>query len=148
MTKKFILGGIVMILIGIMLGVGGFFFYKTNKEKIAQSEQVTATIDEIETIHKRNSKGKTKTEHKVYIDFEYDDKEYEHYKLGYYDSSMHEGNDIDVYVYEPSNGDIEVLTEGAGTVIIIVFTLFAAVLVGVGIGMIALNAGGNKKERY
>ncbi|MCQ2527989.1 MAG: hypothetical protein MJ108_02590 [Saccharofermentans sp.] len=148
MNKKTLVGGIVMILAGILLGVGGFFLYRTNENKIAESEKVTAVIDEIETIHKRSSKGKTKTEHKVYVDFEYDDKEYEHYKLGYYSSSMHEGGDIDIYVYENSSGSIEVLTKEGTVVLLAVFGIFAVVLVGVGIGMTVITVKSGKNEAY
>ncbi len=135
-----------MILAGILLGIGGVFLYKSTMDKIEQSEEVTAEIVEIETIHKSGSKGKTKTEHKVYVDFEYDGEEYEHYKLGYYTSSMDEGEDVEIYVYEKSNGDIQVLTKGGSIVLLIVSSVFAVALAGIGTGIIVVNAKIDKKN--
>ena len=137
--KNVLIVGILMIVIGALFVAAGILMYKSNTAKIERSQKTIAVSDEIQT-HRTIRKGKARIKHVVYLDFEYNDVDYNHYKFGYYDASMYEGKEIEIYVYEKSNGNIEVISESGNILMLVVLSIFGTVGFGIGIATLIINS--------
>ncbi|MCQ2531722.1 MAG: hypothetical protein MJ093_03340 [Saccharofermentans sp.] len=135
---------IVFIIVGIIMLAASVLFFTTTKAKIEKSVEVTATVTNIETKHEIR-KGKSRTKHVAYVDFEYDGHEYENYRLNFYSASMHEGKDITLNIYENPNGNTEVISSSNTNTLCGVFALFGIVFVIAG-GVTTKNYLSNKNN--
>lgn len=91
-----IFGGIGLVF--LIVGLCSFISGSVNKNK---GEEITAVVTAIERY--RGSDGDTS--HRVYVDYEYDGKEYTDMPLNYYSSSMRRGKKISITIDpdEPEN---------------------------------------------
>lgn len=86
----------------IFLGIGIWMLYSgiTTKDK---GIEISATIDRIDVTTervRRNGKYRTETDYDVYIDYEFEGKQYDDVSYNYHDSSMTEGKEINIKVDE------------------------------------------------
>ena len=79
--------------IGVLILVIGFYqlIKTTTFNKTAVS--TTATITDIQTYTSKDD-----TEHRVFVEYEFEGKTYENIQLNGYTSSMHEGKEITIYL--------------------------------------------------
>ena len=130
-TKTTKIASVVMLIIGVLLVAAGILMHISNAVKIEKSQKTIAVISEIKA-EQKVKRGKPRINLTAYADFEYNDIEYKHYKIGYHDPSMYEGKEIEIYVYESPNGNIEVITESGNILMLVIFSV---------IGIICFNTG-------
>ena len=82
--------GMIFFLVGLGLVFGGVKYTISTKEKISESEVIMGEITEINTWY--DSDGDS--HHDVFVEYEYDGKEYDR-ELNSYSSSMYEGKEIE-----------------------------------------------------
>lgn len=92
--------GMIFFLVGLGLVFGGVKYTISTKEKISESEVIMGEITEIHTWY--DSDGDS--HHDVFVEYEYDGKEYDR-ELNSYSSSMYEGKEIELYVRPDAPGD-------------------------------------------
>ena len=85
--------GMIFFLVGLGLVFGGVKYTISTKEKISESEVIMGEITEINTWY--DSDGDS--HHDVFVEYEYDGKEYDR-ELNSYSSSMYEGKEIELLV--------------------------------------------------
>lgn len=119
MKKIKLLAGCFTALMGTVLLIVTLFLNKNYANFFETAKSTTGVISEIQQTRKIvGSKRKVKHSHTVYVDYDTDTGSYRGVTLGYYSSSMHEGDSIVLY-YDPENPtDICVRQER-------MFTLFA-----------------------
>lgn len=129
----FALFGAVMLCIGIWTIIDGINFRKG-------AEQVTGVISHIES-YRNTSLSDSNTEvHDVYVKYTVNGQEYER-MLGYYDSSMYAGKEIEIY-YSPEN-PAEI--KGKDGAISIILPLFGLAFLAIGVAFIFSDMQKKKK---
>lgn len=93
--------GIVFAAFGLLFAVIGIIVSIEFSNFAANAEQTTAVITNIEAYRTKTTKGRYKTRHDVYIKYSVDGATYKS-ELGYYNSGMSIGDEIEVY-YDPEN---------------------------------------------
>jgi len=98
---------LIFSLIGIAVLIYSFVLRKEDKDFFANAAQTTATISKFEVYETKDSEGKIKKEHRVYVDYEVNGMSYEDIYLCNFESGMSEGGTVEVF-YDPANpADVE-----------------------------------------
>lgn len=124
--------GIIFIIVTICVGV----IFHGKKERMVLNEAVITQI-----ITEKHSDD---TSHYVYVDYEYEDRLYEHRYLGYYSSSMYEGKYIEIYV-DPQDPN-EIMGKYSAIILLVVFGTMGGVFTF--IGSIGVGYAIAKKRMY
>ena len=116
-------------LLGIFLGTLCFFFYKNSQALIQTGVKTTATIKEIqkEEVRETNLDGylETRIIYTTFVTFKTEDGAVLTQKLGYYESSMKEGDSVEIF-YNPDNPS-EITVSKASKLFLLFGGIFAAV---------------------
>ncbi|MBQ8044165.1 MAG: DUF3592 domain-containing protein [Clostridia bacterium] len=94
--------GVSLIFLLIFFIIGAVMFANGMGDK-DKGVDVEATINRIETSTKRvrrNGRYRTETDHDVYINYVYNNQQFNDVRYSYYDSSMSKGNTITIKVDE------------------------------------------------
>lgn len=149
MKLKFKNANSVLLLIGILFSVIGTAFLVAgiavligHNTFIDNAVQTEAEITRIESDSYRRN-GKTHTDYDVWVEYEVDGEIYEE-ELGYYNSSMNEGDIIDVY-YDPDNpSDVS----SGSKILELIFILIGGVFAVLGVILIIVNIlSGNRRKK-
>lgn len=118
--------GIVMIIVAVVVQLNSNKFFKTAKE-------AQATIEYIDTYSEYDrTDDRMETRHDVYVSYETEDGDYySNEKLGYYTSSMKEGQAITIY-YDPEK-PTDIRTKAGIKLLVYVFGGLGCVFAPVGI---------------
>lgn len=121
--------GVIFIIVAIMSGVSG-------SKKKAGYERVDGIISDIEHYGDSNY---------VYVDYRYKGQDYSNISLNTYVSTMHEGDDIELYLDD--SDPFKPYYPGGTAILILVFGVMGTVFALVGIVPTTLKAINGKKDR-
>lgn len=102
--KKINITSLLFMFIGILMLIISFIVYKNNKKFLETAVETEATIENINKYMEYDEiANENRARYDVYISYQTEDGDYyEDVKLGYYNSSMKEGQKL-VICYDPEN---------------------------------------------
>jgi len=135
--------GIIFTAFGLLFATIGIIVSIEFSNFAENAEQTTAEITNIQTYTTRGRKGRTKTNHDVFIKYTVDGVTYNS-ELGYYNSGMHIGAEVEVY-YNPENPhQVRGKDSPLGWIFAGIGGVFA--VIGICIGIIPAIKNGNRKK--
>lgn len=94
--------------IGIFLFFFSFHLRKEDKAFFERAVPVAVTVSEVKVEEKKDSEGNVKKVRKVYVDYEYEGREYQDIYLCNYEAGMEEGKPVDAFCDPENPNDVEV----------------------------------------
>lgn len=113
--------------VGIILLIIAVLVFISNNKFASQADEIEGVIETIETY--RGSNGDI--DHKVYVSYTYNGKEYNNVRIRFYSSNMYEGKDIVLYC-DPKNPE-RVVMKGADLFTFLLLTVMGIIFICVGI---------------
>ena len=109
--------GILIVILGLILAIIGISIDISEEKFQEKALSTTAVITDL-NIHTYRKKGKTKRDYDIYVEYEIDGKNYRS-ELNVYDTSMKEGQRIEI-LYDPKNpGKAHIYTDGGKWIVVI-----------------------------
>ncbi len=149
MKKTNILFVVIFMIVAVVVIGGAWTIQQQSKVFFETAEKTTAAISDIE-IRKYEQNGETKYEHSVYVTYEVGGVVYEHISLGYYSSSMSQGDEVEVY-YNPENPKEIKSKTGVNLLITMMYVMggivFAVAIIYIIISFLRKNRGNIKTDK-
>lgn len=105
----------IFTVVGVIFLVSAVMVYRSDRKFMAEAEEISGVIDTIETYRDSGHD----VHHRVYVNYTYNGKQYNHVQVNFYSSGMYEGKEITLYC-DPQHPE-RVVVQGANIFVIVVF---------------------------